>query len=136
MSFKLSIVAPDQTVFEDTVASVTVPGVEGYMGLLSFHEPVIAALQHGIIECRLESGETQNIAITGGFMEASDNKVIILADNAVHATEVDIALTEKELEEARKALRGEQSSVTSEEAEEVMRRAMVRIRAARKAGSN
>lgn len=132
MSFKLSVVAPDQTVFEDTVYSVTVPGVEGYMGIMSSHEPIIAALDHGVVECRLDSGETTSIAITGGFLEASDNKVIILADSAVRATDIDIAQAEKELEEARRALRGESSSVTNEQAEETMRRALVRIRAARR----
>ncbi len=132
MSFKLSVVAPDQTVFEDTVASVTVPGVEGYMGIMSNHEPIIAALEHGIVECRMDSGDATSIAITGGFLEASDNKVIILADSAIRATDIDLAQAEKELEEARKALRGEASSVTSAQAEETMRKAMVRIRAARK----
>ena len=132
MSFKLSVVAPDQTVFEDTVSSVTVPGVEGYMGIMSSHEPIIAALEHGVVECRLNSGEVTSIAITGGFLEASDNKVIILADTAVRATDIDVAQAERELEEARRALRGESSSVTSGQAEETMRKAMVRIRAARK----
>lgn len=133
--FQLSVVAPDRTVFDDKVAGLVVPGVEGYLGILSSHEPIIAALDHGVVEAKDEAGAIQHIAITGGFLEASDNKVIILANDARRASEVDMAESEKELDEARKALRGEPSSVPVELADDVLRRSMARIRAAKMNGN-
>jgi F-type H+-transporting ATPase subunit epsilon len=131
--FPLSVVAPDRTVFEDRITSLIAPGVEGYFGIFSSHEPLIAALQAGVVECRYERGDLVTIAVSGGFLEVSDNKVIILADDAVRAAEVDVAAAEKELEEARKALRGESSAILPSQADAVIRKAMARIRAARKA---
>jgi F-type H+-transporting ATPase subunit epsilon len=132
VSFQLSIVAPDRTVFENKVTSIVVPGVEGYLGIMSNHEPIIAALDAGVVEAKDETGYVQNVAIAGGFLEASDNKVIILANDAQLSSEVDIAQAEKELDEARKALRGEPSSVQVDFADDVLRRSMARIRAAKK----
>jgi F-type H+-transporting ATPase subunit epsilon len=130
--FQLSVVAPDRTVYEGQVTSVQVPGVEGYLGIMAGHQPIIVALQEGVVEAKQSLGEIATIAISGGFLECSANKVIILANDAVMASEVDIAACEKELEEARKALRGEPSSVPVDQADDVLRRAMARIRAARK----
>ncbi|MCG9895877.1 MAG: ATP synthase F1 subunit epsilon [Fimbriimonadaceae bacterium] len=130
-AFQLSIVAPDRTVFDEPVDSLTVPAVEGYMGILSHHEPIIAALTAGVVEVKA-GPSVQHVAITGGFLESSDNKVIILADDAVRATDVDVAEEEKILEEARRSLRGEGGSMNATEAKEALRKAMVRIRSARR----
>lgn len=132
--FQLSVVAPDRTVFDDQVSSIVVPGVEGYLGIMSNHEPIIAALDHGVVEAKDDAGAIQHIAITGGFLEASDNKVIILANDARRAAEIDLAETERELDEARKALRGEPSTVPVDLADDVLRRSMSRISAAKKNG--
>lgn len=129
--FKLSVVAPDRTVFEDEVESVVLPGVEGYLGIQSSHEPMLVALRPGIIEYMDRNNQRSFVSVSGGFTEISDNSVIVLAQDAQRATEIDVAEAEKALEEARRALRGEASTMTAHQATEEIERAMVRIKAAR-----
>lgn len=130
--FSLSVVAPDRTIFEGPVTSAVVPAVGGYMGVMSNHEPSIDALTTGIVEAKDGKGQIHHIAITGGFMEVSANKMIILADNGQLASDIDVSEAERQLDEARKALRGESSSVSSENAQDAIRAATNRIKAAKK----
>lgn len=131
-NFHLSVVAPDRTVFEDEVQSVVLPGAEGYLGVLHNHEPLLVALRPGIIEYLDKSNQRSFVTVTGGFAEVSDNNVIVLAQDARRSTEIDIADAEKMLDLARKALRGEASSMTADEAAEEIERAMIRIKAAKR----
>ncbi|MCW5940523.1 MAG: ATP synthase F1 subunit epsilon [Fimbriimonadaceae bacterium] len=127
----LSVVAPDRTVFEGQVTSLVAPGVEGYLGVMAGHEPTIAALATGIVEATDTANQREHIAIGGGFMEVSGESAIILAEDARRAREIDLAEEQALLESARKALRGEESSMTSEQAQKEIDRAMTRIKAAR-----
>jgi len=129
--FKLSVVAPDRTVFEDNVQSLIAPGVQGYLGILADHEPVIVALKTGILEFVEASGQRAYVSISGGFLEASNNSVIVLANTAERSSEIDLARAERALEEARRALRGEETEVSREQALEELDRAMNRVKAAR-----
>jgi F-type H+-transporting ATPase subunit epsilon len=128
--FKLSVVAPDRTVFEDMVDGVIVPAELGYMGLLADHEPSIVALKAGLVEYEVGS-ERHFVAISGGFLESSSGGVIVLASTAEKASDIDVSRAERALEEARKALRGEVSGVTTEEATQELERAMARVNAAK-----
>lgn len=133
--FQLSIVAPDRSVLDEPVQQVIAPGVEGYFGVLAGHMPFIAALKPGIIEYSDGKTGRSHVAIGGGFAEVTPTKVTILADTAERATEIDMARAERALENARKALRGEESPVTREEAVHALDRAMNRIKAAQSAKS-
>lgn len=131
--FNLSVVAPDRTVVDSPVSAVTAPGYEGYFGVMAGHEPMLVALRPGILEYRDQKDNRVHVAIGGGFMEVSGSQCIVLADDARIASEIDIKETEARLEMARKALRGEDSSMTQDEATAEIERAMVRIKAARNA---
>ena len=128
-SFQLSIVAPDRSVLDEPAESVIAPGSEGYFGVLAGHVPFIAALKPGIVEFLTSQGR-QHVAVSGGFAEVTADKVTILADAAERATEIDVARAEAALDNARKALRGEESSITSEEAVASLEKAMNRLKAA------
>lgn len=130
-TFKLSVVAPDRTVFEDEVTSVVVPGVEGYLGVMAGHEPIIVALRSGVVELMDKSSNRSHIAVSGGFLEVSDNQAIILADDARMASEINVAEEQHALDEARKALRGEASEFTQDQAQHELDRAMARLKAAK-----
>ena len=130
-TFKLSVVAPDRVVFEDTVNSTVLPGTEGYLGVMAGHEPMILALRPGVLEYKDTGDQRHYVSVDGGFAEVSGARVIVLADNARRASEIDVAENEKLLEEARKALRGEESSMNSSEAQAEVDRALARLRAAR-----
>ena len=129
--FKLSVVAPDRTVFEDDVESFIAPGVDGYLGVMADHEPAIVALKTGVVEYIDASDQKHFVSISGGFLEIDGGSAIILANTAEKSTEIDLERAEQALEEARKALRGEDSSVTMEEAATELDRAMNRINTAK-----
>lgn len=130
--FELSIVAPDRSVVEDRAQAVVAPGIEGYFGVMAGHLPMVSALRAGIVEYLDAKGQRHHIAVSGGFAEISGSRLTILADSASRASEVDIKQEEQRLEKARKALRGEDSSMSSEAATAEIEKAMARIRAAQR----
>lgn len=132
--FHLSVVAPDRSVVEETVTSVIAPGESGYFGVQAGHINVIAALKPGILEYVDASNNRSYVYMGGGFAEVKADRVTVLADEAQHSKEIDLSKAEAHLEEARKALRGEDSSLTQEEAVIEVDRAIHRMKAARLAG--
>ena len=128
---QLSVVAPDRSVVEETIESVIIPGAEGYFGVLRGHVPVIAALKPGLVEYIDSNNQRHYVSVSGGFAEISPTKINILADAAEKAQDIDVARAERALENARKALRGEVSGVTSTEATAELERAMNQLKAAK-----
>jgi F-type H+-transporting ATPase subunit epsilon len=93
MPLHLEIVTSERTVFSGDVDMVTIPGSEGVMGVLPHHAPVLSTLRPGELRVKI-GGETHEFAIGGGFVDIHDNRVIILADSAERAEEIDIARAE------------------------------------------
>ncbi len=79
-TFHLSVLTPTESVFDETVESIIVPGSEGYLGVLAHHAPLITALMPGKLTVRKPGGQTLEYQLTGGFFEVSNNKAIVLAD--------------------------------------------------------
>jgi F-type H+-transporting ATPase subunit epsilon len=131
--FHLSVVAPDKSVVEQSATAVVAPGTEGYFGVLAGHVPLIAALRPGLLEYADPVGTRHFVYIGGGFAEVTGDRVTVLADEAEPAAAIDLAAAEKSLEDARRALRGESSEISPEDAVNEVERAMNRIRAARSA---
>ncbi len=129
----LSVVSPEKTVLEGEYQSFVVPAFDGYMGVMVGHQPTIAALRPGLLEVVDERGRRDHVAIDGGFLEVSGSSAIVLADNAALANEIDVALAERSLDAARRALRGESSEMTTEDATHEIERATNRIRVAKRA---
>lgn len=130
--FSISIVAPDRSVVEDRAQSVVAPGIEGYFGVMAGHVAMVSALRAGIVEYLDTKGQRHHIAVSGGFAEISGERLTILADSAWRASEIDIKQEEQRLEKARRALRGEDTTMTSQEATLEIERAMARIRTAQR----
>lgn len=130
-NLELSVVAPDREVLSTSVETVMMPGLTGYFGVLPGHEPVVVALKPGIVEYVSADHGRHFVAVSGGFAQVNSEKVTILADAAEISTEVDASKAEAELEEARKALRGESSSMTAEQATSALEYASQRLRASR-----
>ena len=132
--FQLSVVAPDRSVVEETVTQMIAPGEAGYFGVWSAHAPLIAALKPGILEYTDMTNNRHYVYTGGGFAEVAADRVTILADEAQRATEIDASRAEAALEASRKSLRGEDSTMTQEEAVIEVERAINRMKAARLAG--
>jgi len=102
--FKLSIVSPERTLFEDNVESLIVPGGDGYLGILSHHAPLISTLKVGEITFRDTDKKEISMATSGGFIEVSDNVASILVDTAEFLDEIDLSRAENELHRAEELL--------------------------------
>jgi len=132
----LSVVAPDRSVVDEPVQSVILPGAVGYFGVWKGHVPLIAALKAGLLEYIDANNQRKFVSVSGGFAEVGPNRINVLADAAEHAEDIDVARAERALENARKALRGEVSGVSSTEATAELERAMTRLKAARSASDH
>ncbi len=130
-TFHLSIVAPDRSVVETTVTSVTAPGVDGYFGVMAGHAPLIAALKPGLLEYLDPAGTRHYVHCGGGFAELDGIKMTVLADEALPAREIDISKAEELVEKARRVLRGESGDMTTEVAAQQLEIALHRIKTAR-----
>lgn len=93
MPLQLEIVTSERTVFSGEADMVTVPGGGGVMGVLPHHAPVLSTLKAGELHVKI-GNEVHEFAIGGGFVDIHDNKVIILADSAERADEIDVARAE------------------------------------------
>jgi len=94
---KFKIVTPEKTVFESEIDQATLPVTDGEVTILPNHRSYIASLKAGEIMLRIEGKETL-MATSGGFIEFNDNTLVVLADTAESAEEIDITRAE----EARK----------------------------------
>ena len=75
----LEIITPDQTVFSGEAESVVVPGIDGLLGILNSHAPLISTLQEGEVKIT-SNGKEELFGINGGVVEVLNNKVMILAE--------------------------------------------------------
>ena len=96
-NIKFKIITPEKTVFEEEVLQATLPVADGEVTILPNHRSYIAALKAGEICLKRESGDAC-IAVSGGFIEFNQNNLIVLADTAERAEEIDV----ERAEEARK----------------------------------
>lgn len=132
MAFHLEVVTAERSVFSDTVDEVVAPGVDGEFGVLSNHEPFLTALNFGELRIKRASGEL-DLALGGGFLECRNNRVIVLADSAERAEEIDLARAEAARQRAKERIAMGPNQVDLLRAEAALRRAESRIRAARRA---
>ena len=129
-TFTLEIVSPEERLFKDEVQFVVVPEVNGELGVLRNHAPLIAALEPGIVRYTDSDGAVKKIAISGGFMEVMNNEARILAETAEHGSQIDVlrAKAAKERAEARIAAKAADTNMAR--AEMALQRSIARIRAA------
>lgn len=103
MSLLLEIVTPERLAYSDTVDAVILPGSEGEMGVLPHHAPLLATL--GVGELRIRKGaEEEAFAIVGGFVQVRPDKVVVMAETADMAAEIDLERAHEARREAERAL--------------------------------
>lgn len=103
MPLTLEIVTPDARVYTDTIDGVVIPTVEGEVGILPGHIPLLTQVEHG--ELRVTKGaETQFLAVSGGFAEVEGDRVHILAEHAITEEKIDEKAVEDAMKRAQKEL--------------------------------
>jgi F-type H+-transporting ATPase subunit epsilon len=118
-NLQLKLVTPERTLFDESVDSVSCPTVQGQITVLPHHAPLIAALQPGEMIVR-NAGNSRHLAILGGFVEvrpgnANGNQVVILADDAEHAEEIDAIEAEAAMSRAEELMKQRRHTMTEEE---------------------
>ncbi|MGD0205624.1 MAG: F0F1 ATP synthase subunit epsilon [Dehalococcoidia bacterium] len=125
----VDIVTAERVVFsEDDVDLLVVPGIEGELGVLPLHAPLLTTIKPGVL--RVVKGEEETtMAITGGFIEVRENRVTILADAAERGEEIDAARAEAARRLAEERLASREATIDMVQAEMALKRALVRLKA-------
>jgi F-type H+-transporting ATPase subunit epsilon len=103
MPLLLEIVTPERRVYEGEVDGVQVPGIDGELGILPHHAPLLSLLGVGELRIR-RGGEEESIAIFGGFVQVRPDKVVIMAETADLESEIDLEKAQEARREAERAL--------------------------------
>jgi F-type H+-transporting ATPase subunit epsilon len=126
----LEIVTPERQVFSEEVDSVVCPGVEGELGVLPHHAPLLTTLGVGELRIR-RGGEEEFLAIAGGFVQVRPDKVVVMAETADMASDIDIEKAQEARREAEQALaEGFEEPADLARARAALQRALLRIRVA------
>ena len=112
MSLTLRVLAPDQSVFDDTAEEIILPSTTGLLGVLPGHISMVTAIDFGVLRV-LKDGNWDSIALTGGFAEVESDEVTVLVNKAEMGKNIDSAKAEAELEQAKNQLSQSQSKQTT-----------------------
>ena len=130
---KFKIVTPERTVYEEEIDQATLPVVDGQVTILPEHRSYIASLKPGEILLKVEGKEIL-MATSGGFIEFNNNKLVVLADTAEHAEEIDVARAQEAVKRAEE-LKKEKVIMDEQEYAKVaaaIEKEMARVRVGRK----
>ena len=114
MTLTLRVLAPDQSVFDDTADEIILPSTTGLLGVLPGHISMVTAIDFGVLRV-LKNGNWDSIALTGGFAEVESNEVTVLVNKAELGKNIDSVQAEAELEKAKNQLSQTQDKETSPE---------------------
>ncbi len=128
-SIRLDIVTAERVVYSEDVDMIVAPGIEGQLGILPHHAPLMTTLQAGELQVR-KGGEEFFLAISGGFLEVRPDRVIVLADTAERAREIDIARAEEAKRRAEATLSLRAPEANAAQAEAALRRSLIRLKVA------
>jgi F-type H+-transporting ATPase subunit epsilon len=113
MPLILEIVTPEARVYSDTVDTVVIPTVEGEVGILPGHIPLVAQVGAGELRAT-KGGVTQLLVVGGGFAQVTGEKVSILADSAIHEEKIDQNAVVDAIKRAEEALKNKDSLASAE----------------------
>ena len=130
-TLRLDLVTAERIVYSDDVDMVIAWGLEGQLGILPHHAPLMTILQPGELIVKKDSKET-SMAVSGGFLEVRPDRVIVLADACERAEEIDIARAEEAKRRAKDLMETPSAEIDTAAAEGALRRSLVRLKVAEK----
>ena len=131
--FKTEIVTPEKVVFSEEIESLVIPAERGYLGVLAGHAPLLASLQPGEITIKGSSKGEIHFATSGGFMEVTPGKAVLLTESAEDVSAIDIARAEESKKRAQERLAAEAGkNVDKARAKAALDRAQNRLKVAQK----
>ena len=131
MPLLLEIVTPERLAYSDTVDAVNLPGIEGELGVLPHHAPLVSMLGVGELRIR-KGGAEESFAIVGGFLQVRPDRVVVMAETADLASDIDLEKAQEARRDAERALEnaGPTDAVDLAAARAQLQQALLRIRVA------
>ena len=130
------IVTPEKVILKQEVLQVSVPTRKGEITVLPNHIPLISALQAGVIEIKTIDNKMETMAISGGFLEVLPDKVIVLADTAERADDIDEARAEEARKKAIELMDRKEEQVDFTVIQAKIAKEMARLKAVRRTKHN
>lgn len=131
LKIRLEIITAERIVYSEDVDIVVAPGIEGELGILPHHASLMTMLQPGELRVRKDN-EEESMFVSGGFLEVRGDKVIVLADVAERADEIDVARAEAAKRRAEERIAQYPTHVDHARAEAALIRSMMRLRVSEK----
>ena len=131
VTMRLEIVTAEREVYSDDVELVNAPGVEGELGILPHHAPLMTSLLPGELMIR-KDGRDEFLMVSGGFLEVMGNRVTVLADACERSNEIDEQRAMEAMKRAEERIASRASDLDLEQASRAFRRAETRLRIARR----
>jgi len=128
-TFQLDIVTPEGLVFSEPIEHLRAPGVHGSFGVLLGHTPFMTSLAVGKVDIT-QNGKVRALATSGGFVEVTPEKTVILAQTAEFAEDIDLERARSAQQRAEERLRAKQADLDENRARAALMRAANRIRIA------
>ncbi|MBI4321675.1 MAG: F0F1 ATP synthase subunit epsilon [Chloroflexi bacterium] len=130
-TLRLEVITGERVVYSDDVDMVVAPGSEGELGILPHHATLLTALQPGELRAKKGSDEVAMV-VSGGFMEVCRDKVVVLADAAERAEEIDVARAQAARQRAQERVAEQRSRIDLTRAEASLTRSLARLKVAEK----
>jgi len=124
---QLVIVTPERQILKETVSEVTLPGADGYLGVLPGHAPLITEIGIGELTYRTTGGQAGLLAVIRGFAEVLPDRVSVLAETAELAGEIDLSRAQAALKRAEERIAKGEENLDWDRATLALQRALIRI---------
>ncbi len=131
VTMRLEVITAERQVYDDDVEVLVAPGLDGELGILPHHAPLMTALQPGEVMIR-KDGQESFLVVSGGFLEVMANRVTILADACERSEEIDEQRAQEAMKLAEERLSSRSADLDLEQAVAAFRRAETRLRVARR----
>lgn len=131
-TIKFEIVTPERVLLKEEIAQITVSTRDGEITILPNHIPLVSVLKPGVAEVKKTDNTVSVLSITGGFIEVSRDKIIILADAAEHAAEIDLARAEEARRRAEETMKERVDKETFTAVSAELARALARTKAVKR----
>ncbi len=125
----LEVITPEKLVLRESVDEVIVPGLDGELGILPSHTPLISQLKTGILSYR-QANDKKQMHVSGGFVEVLPDRVSVLSDVAERPEDIDLERAQRARERAERQLASKGDDVDFSSAELELQRALTRIQLA------
>ena len=132
MPMNLEIITAERSVYSGEVDMVIAPGLDGQLGILPKHAPLMTVLKPGELTVKKSGEDDMYVAVSGGFMEVIGNRVSVLADACERSDEIDEARAELAMQRAQERLAQRGSDMELERAMSSLQRAQIRVNLVRR----